>query len=874
MVGPWSTSPPSAFPAKKPYPARTILRIGEAMKYTLRYRIARRILRSISVLTLALECLIGLPGPAVGAWTVGTPIVTYWNRGTALTEAIAQQAVDGGYNLVWVNDPSELPIAARHGLRALANDTHLSKIDYGFKQSPTTYAYFLEDEPTVSQFDYLAGLVGFVRNLDPDALAFINLYPNGGSAEMYGAPSYSAYLDQFINTVHPHVLAYDKYQFLNGRDDGSYLENLGVISQKAKQAGVPFINSVQACAWDTYYYRVPTQNELRLLVYSTAAYGAQGISYFNYFTQTPNTGGLQPNPDGTPTAVYTALTPLNKEFKNIAAQYQSLKLIGNYLKGYSTTTEWSWREWKYVPKYNGPPGTATLPSDSPFSISSVSNDMEYSDGAPLKGVLFGFFDTDGTALADATIALIQNLDCTTTKTFTINGPGGNLSVFNATTGVWMPDGPELRRRSYRSRRRNPRGTHLRRSRTLVAYYAGHRRGGSAVGLWLPETNIGFAMRSPWISDGHDNGEQPVNHYMPSTLKSGLSNMKSLNSRSALRRAPLAKPAPPLRGFTLVELLVVITIIGILIALLLPAVQAAREAARRMQCTNNLKQWALGALNHESAQGSLPTSGVSGWHVGDPDLGFGLKQVGGWMYNTLPYIEQQTFHDQGMGQPSFQKKAIWTKAVAVPLAALFCPSRRAPTAGGLGLYATGTVYWQNISRPTAIVHNDYAANTGGCTWQDFLDWSQNIPGSKPGNGVVVRNTLVKMADIKDGTSNTYLFGEKYLTPRRLWPTAWTAETTTAPTAASILTSNVGPVMSIPSTPQAPPAWRMYRSRIRRGESTALYSAVRIRAASTWPSVTAPCSRSATASTPASTNTSEIAKTAMLSMAASCKHAFDP
>jgi prepilin-type N-terminal cleavage/methylation domain-containing protein/prepilin-type processing-associated H-X9-DG protein len=213
------------------------------------------------------------------------------------------------------------------------------------------------------------------------------------------------------------------------------------------------------------------------------------------------------------------------------------------------------------------------------------------------------------------------------------------------------------------------------------------------------------------------------------------------------------------AFTLVELLVVITIIGILIALLLPAVQAARESARRMQCTNNLKQWSLGALTHESAYTWLPVGGSSpawGWYVGDPDLGFGEKQVGGWIYNSLPYIEQQAFHDQGMGQSAPMKKSIWTTAVTVPIPAMFCPSRRAPAAGGLGLYATGASNWKNINRPAKIVHNDYAANTGGETWEEFL------AGRAP-SGVVYRNGIVKMADIKDGTSNTYLFGEKYLDP---------------------------------------------------------------------------------------------------------------
>ncbi len=121
---------------------------------------------------------------------------------------------------------------------------------------------------------------------------------------------------------------------------------------------------------------------------------------------------------------------------------------------------------------------------------------------------------------------------------------------------------------------------------------------------------------------------------------------------------------------------VITIIGILIALLLPAVQAAREAARRMQCKNHLKQLALGCLNHEETHGFFPTGGWGCMWRPDPDRGFGLRQPGGWAFSILPYIEQSALHDLGAGCSDSEKRQIYfPQRSATPLEILSCPSRR-------------------------------------------------------------------------------------------------------------------------------------------------------------------------------------------------------
>ena len=115
-----------------------------------------------------------------------------------------------------------------------------------------------------------------------------------------------------------------------------------------------------------------------------------------------------------------------------------------------------------------------------------------------------------------------------------------------------------------------------------------------------------------------------------------------------------------RGFTLVELLVVIAIIGILVALLLPAVQAAREAGRLTQCKNNLKQVGLAVQNHMNLYKYFPTGGW-GWNwTGDPERGVGKTQPGGWAYNILPFIDEIPLHDMGKGSGVKRRKCSESK----------------------------------------------------------------------------------------------------------------------------------------------------------------------------------------------------------------------
>jgi prepilin-type N-terminal cleavage/methylation domain-containing protein len=239
-----------------------------------------------------------------------------------------------------------------------------------------------------------------------------------------------------------------------------------------------------------------------------------------------------------------------------------------------------------------------------------------------------------------------------------------------------------------------------------------------------------------------------------------------------------------KGFTLIELLVVIAIIAVLIGLLLPAVQKVREAAARMQCSNNLKQIGLALHNHDSSFGYFPTAGGQSqsldWaHLSPPFT------VEGWAAQILPYIEQDNLYKPLKATGAYNWTSVLGKGpVEVPVKTFNCPSRSnrrsVPASWGsvyaMNDYAGVQVDWLNgdgdaeewrvNTRPSSNTGQAFSGiiTKGGQLFASGTTPPVNYAGT-------IKFGTVSAGQVPDGTSNTIAIAEKAVSSRQYQPRVW-------------------------------------------------------------------------------------------------------
>jgi hypothetical protein len=384
---------------------------------------------ALAIFTLAPGPVRAADAPAAAAkpWQVGDPIVTYW-AGPAMSDAVAKQMADGGFNVVWCTE-KDLDLVQRYGLRGMLQDPLLvpgtvespegrGKLDAlaaRVKGHPAMHSYFVTDEPSAAAFPALGKLVAYLRDRDPAHVAYVNLFPTYASNEQLGtkgdvATAYREHLRQYVDVVRPALISYDHYQFYEKRESDQYFLNLSMVRTAARDAGIPFLNIVQAAAWAPDV-RVPTADETRYLVYTTLAYGARGISYYVYYAD-GHRGGIA-DKDGKPTPIYDALKTLNREFVAIGRELTPLESLAVYHTALRK------------------PGCDPLPADAPFRAATPAPAKP--DDKP-RGVLLGYF---GERPDKPTAVLVVNVDHKSPATVALTAPAP-VDTFDPSTAKWTP----------------------------------------------------------------------------------------------------------------------------------------------------------------------------------------------------------------------------------------------------------------------------------------------------------------------------------------------------------------------------------------------------------------------------------------------------
>jgi prepilin-type N-terminal cleavage/methylation domain-containing protein len=253
------------------------------------------------------------------------------------------------------------------------------------------------------------------------------------------------------------------------------------------------------------------------------------------------------------------------------------------------------------------------------------------------------------------------------------------------------------------------------------------------------------------------------------LDASLVNKKCMGSPQFGSKIAARRPIYLLKAFTLVELLVVIAIIGVLVALLLPAVQSARESARRSQCVNNLKQYGLATLSFEAAHSRFPLGTTNDLNRG------GITAIPNdrycWFHDMLPYIEQVALSD---GLKEHLKTAKNASVMNyLPALSAIIPSAMCPSDPASPKTETAAPSLPPLSNgPGQGFHGNYM----GCATSGFFDkidpegtlqWAERYQGmnglkiSRNLDGIIFPKSKVTMSQVTDGSSNTLLYSELIL-----------------------------------------------------------------------------------------------------------------
>lgn len=265
--------------------------------------------------------------------------------GTPADPEILRGIKECGFNLAGFVSPDGLDQVRDAGLKCLVMDPSIrvgdaetkldrSEIDKRVAamvkrvgDHPAVFGYYLRDEPGADLYPGLAAWADSVKKADPDAVAYINLYPNYASPDQMNRPTYDDYVESYINTVNPKFVSYDHYALM---DDGTvrdgYFQNLESVRAAALRHNLPFWNIVLSVAH--FRYAEPTEAGFRFQMYTTLAYGARGISYFTYFSGHNGNYRLAPiDQYGQKTPTWEMLRNVNRQLLNLAPTYVKLKSV-------------------------------------------------------------------------------------------------------------------------------------------------------------------------------------------------------------------------------------------------------------------------------------------------------------------------------------------------------------------------------------------------------------------------------------------------------------------------------------------------------------------------------------------------------------------